>query len=154
MIDRAAIGRETARTEVQIERGRLQLFARVLGQTDPVYSDLAQARAAGHPDLPVPPTFLMGLEIETEDVYRTLESLGVPLGDVLHGEQEFTYCRPVHAGDTVALTTRIADVYERKAGRLEFLVRETRVDRDDELVARMRSVLVVTHREGNGGGEE
>jgi acyl dehydratase len=152
VIDRAVIGRQTAQTEVLIERGRLQLFARVLGQSEPVYTDLACARAAGHPDLPVPPTFLMGLETETGDVYRTLDFLGVELGDVLHGEQQFTYHRPVHAGDTVMLTTRIADVYQRKAGQLEFVVRETRVCRDQDLVAELRSVLVVTHRDGDGDG--
>ena len=66
MIDTSVIGQHTARTTVQIERGRLRLFAKVLGQDDPVYSDLAAARAEGHPDLPVPPTFLMGLEVDGE----------------------------------------------------------------------------------------
>lgn len=52
---------------VTVERGRLALFARVTGQTDPVYTDVAAARAAGHPDLPVPPTFIFGLELEAPD---------------------------------------------------------------------------------------
>jgi MaoC dehydratase-like protein len=30
------------------------IFARTIGQADPVYTDLAAARAAGHRDLPVP----------------------------------------------------------------------------------------------------
>ena len=33
-------------------------FAAAIGETDPVYTDLDAARAAGHRDLPVPPTFL------------------------------------------------------------------------------------------------
>ncbi len=40
-----------------MERGRLRMFAAAIGETDPIYTDVEAARAAGHPDLPVPPTF-------------------------------------------------------------------------------------------------
>ena len=88
---------------------------------------LAAARAAGHPDLLVPPTYLAGLETETEAIYRTLEDVGVDLAAVLNGEQHFTHHRPLHAGDEIVFTTRVTDVYARGGGRLEFLVRESAV---------------------------
>ena len=47
-----------------VERGRLRFFARVVGLDDSEFTSLERARAAGHPDLPVPPTFLFGLELE------------------------------------------------------------------------------------------
>lgn len=154
MIDTSVIGRHTARTTVRIERGRLRLFARVLGQDDPVYSDLEAARAAGHPDLPVPPTFLMGLEIETEDVYRTFDSLGVSLYDVLHGEQTFVYHDTAYAGDELVLDTSISDVYQRKGGALQFIVRRTEITRDGRPIAELGGVLVVVDQsagEAHGG---
>ncbi|MPY78402.1 MAG: hypothetical protein GEV04_07875, partial [Actinophytocola sp.] len=50
--------------EADIERGRLRFFAKAIGQKDPIYSDVDAARRAGHPDLPVPPTFFFSMELE------------------------------------------------------------------------------------------
>ncbi len=48
-----------------------------------------------------------------------------------------------YAGDTLHLQARITDIYEKKGGALDFVVRETRVtNQDGELVADLRSVLV------------
>ena len=55
MIDRKYIGHAMPGFDVLVEKGRLRFFAKATGQTDPVYSDEAAARAAGHPGLPVPP---------------------------------------------------------------------------------------------------
>ncbi|WP_432837455.1 MaoC family dehydratase N-terminal domain-containing protein [Dactylosporangium sp. CA-092794] len=133
---------------VDLERGRLRFFARATGQSDPVYLDVDAARAAGHPDLPVPPTFFFSLELEAPDPFGYLDRLGVDLRFVLHGEQSFTYHRLAYAGDQLTLTQRIVDVYAKRGGALEFLVRETDVTRAGEPVAQGRSVLVVRHPEG------
>jgi hypothetical protein len=138
------IGRELPVVDVDVERGRLRFFAAAIGETDPVFSDLAAARAAGHPDLPVPPTFLFGLDLEASDLTALLAGLGVDLRRVLHGEQSFTYHSVAHAGDTLTIAPRIADVYSRKGGALEFLVKETAVSRSDgTAVAELRSTIVV-----------
>jgi acyl dehydratase len=55
---------------------RLQAFARATGQDDPVYSDPAAARAAGHPSLPVAPTFLFCLEMQGPAPMEMYERLG------------------------------------------------------------------------------
>ena len=129
--------------EVEIERGRLRFFAAATGSTDPIYSDLEAAKAAGHRDLPVPPTFFFSLELEAPDPFGYVDALGIDLRTVLHGEQSFTYHAPVHAGDTVQLRSRIEDVYSKKEGALEFLVKRTEVTRDGELVAETNSVIVI-----------
>ena len=128
---------------VTVERGRLALFARVTGQTDPVYTDVAAARAAGHPDLPVPPTFLFGLELERPDPFGYLAELGIDLRQVLHGRQAFQYHAMAYAGDTLTLRSSIADVLTRKAGSTEILVRQTGITRDGELIADAASTIVV-----------
>ncbi|MFG2045551.1 MaoC family dehydratase N-terminal domain-containing protein [Dactylosporangium sp. NPDC048998] len=133
---------------VDVERGRLRFFGCATGQTDPVYLDVDAARAAGHPDLPVPPTFFFSLGLEAPDPFGYLDRLGVDLRFVLHGEQSFTYHRLAYAGDRLTLTERIVDVYAKRGGALEFLVRETDVTRAGEPVAQGRSVLVVRHPEG------
>src|SRR5437773_2448394 len=100
-IDRKLIGTEYPIVETVVERGRLQLFAKATGETRPVYTDPAAARAAGHPDLLAPPGFLYGMYFEAIDWVRSFGDLGIDLGRVLHGEQAFTYHDLVHAGDTL-----------------------------------------------------
>jgi acyl dehydratase len=128
-----------------VERGRLALFARVTGQADPVYSDLAAARAAGHPDVPVPPTFFFGLELETPAPFGYLVELGIDLRQVLQGRQTFQYHALAHAGDTLTLTSRITDVVSRSGRGLEFLVKQTDITRDGALIAQASSTIVVRH---------
>ena len=144
------IGRALPVADVAVERGRLAFFATAIGETDPVYSDLAAARAAGHPDLPVPPTFLFGLELAGADPFALFTELGIDLRRVLHGEQSFVYHSTAHAGETLTVTPRIADVYSKKGGALDFIVKQTAVGRTDgTLVAELRSTIVVQ----NPGGD-
>ncbi|MEV0705131.1 MaoC family dehydratase N-terminal domain-containing protein [Saccharopolyspora sp. NPDC050389] len=145
-IDPAVIGKALPEITAEIEPGRLQQFATAIGETDPVYTDRSAARAAGHRDLPVPPTFLFGLTLDGPDSFGFIADLGVDLRHVLHGEQEFTYHSVAHAGDTLVLRPVITDVYDRKGGALEFVVRETTVTRDDgSAVADLKEVLIVRH---------
>jgi acyl dehydratase len=128
---------------VEVERGRLRFFAEAIGETDPVYTDVEAARRAGHPDLPVPPTFFFSLGLEAPDPFGYLDALGVDLRHVLHGEQRFEYERMAYAGDTLLLSERIVDVTAKRGGAMELLVKETDIRRGDEHVARARSVIVV-----------
>jgi acyl dehydratase len=126
---------------VTVDRGKLAFFAAATGQEDPVYSDLDAAKAAGHPDVPVPPTFLFGLETERPGAFGYLEELGVDLRRVLHGEQSFTYHALVHAGETVTLRPRITDAYSKK--NMDFLVKHTEITRDGVPVADATTTIVV-----------
>jgi len=144
MIDRKWIGHQLGRSVLAVERGRLRFFARAIGETDPVYTDEAAARAAGYADLPAPPTFLFAAELDSGAMLGLLERLGVPLGRVLHGEQGFDYLAPVVAGDTVTVNSTITDIYERKNGALEFIEIESQAtNQRGESVARLRSLTLV-----------
>lgn len=151
MIDRRWIGTELPPAPLTLERGRLQFFAKAIGEDDPVYRDAAAARAAGHPDLPAPPTFLFAAELDADAAFWLVERLGVPLANILHGEQAFTYRRLVHAGETIHVRTRIANIYAKRGGTLEFVVLDsTAVDAAGQPVAELRSVWVVRHPETAG----
>jgi len=143
MIDRRHIGTALPPFTVEVERGRLRFFAQATGQTDAVYSDDAAARAAGHPALPVPPTFLFCLEMESPNPAAIRELLGLDYSRILHGEQGFSYHRAAHAGDRLTFRQRITDIYDKKAGALEFIVRHTEVSNaQGEAVAELRCVTV------------
>lgn len=146
MIDRKWIGHETAESVLPIERSRLRFFAKAIGETNPIYTDEGAARAAGYTDLPAPPTFVFAAELDSGAVDELLGKLQIPLSKLLHGEQSFTYHRPACVGDTVSVRSRIDDIYDKKNGALEFVVKTARAtNQRGELVAEMRSVLVCRH---------
>jgi acyl dehydratase len=77
---------------------------------------------------------------------ETFLELGLNFMTLVHGEQEFEYVRPVQIGETLTLTGRIADVYEKtnSAGAtLDFVVMETEgCDAEGKPVFYSRNVLI------------
>jgi acyl dehydratase len=120
--DRSLIGRCSPPYAFEVERGQLVFFAKATGEPNPIYFDEAAARAAGHPGLPAPPTFVFGMTLSSP---MTLEDLGADLTRILHGEQSFTHHAPIYAGDRMTLIDEVTDIYDRKGGALEFIVRRT-----------------------------
>jgi len=141
-----AMAQEIPPLTVAVERGRLAFFAKATGQDDPIYSDVAAAKAAGHPDLPVPPTFFFSLELEQSDPFAWITSLGVDLRTILHGEQSFTYHAMAYAGDELVLQPRIVDVTSKKGGALELVTKKTTITRGDDLIAEARTVLIAQNK--------
>lgn len=147
MIDKKHIGHVMPAYSVDVEKGRLRFFAKATDQTDPVYWDEEAAKAAGYPGLPVPPTFLFCLEMETPDPAAIRNLLGLDYRTLLHGEQGFTYHRMAFSGDRLTFEQRIEDIYEKKGGALEFVVRLTRVtNQRGEHVADLRGSTVVRNK--------
>ena len=146
MIDIQWIGHAFRSSELVLERGRLRFFAKAIGETNPVYTDVEAARAAGYSDLPAPPTFLFAAELDSGAMFERLDAMAIPLGKVLHAEQGFEYLAPVVAGDTATVRTRVADIYVKKNGALEFVEMLAEVSNQrGEHVANLRSLTVVRH---------
>jgi acyl dehydratase len=148
MADKSLIGRLMGVGTIDVEKGRLRFFAKAIGEVDPVYTDEAAAKDAGHQSLPVPPTFLVCLNGECgPEIGATLKLFEFDLGRILHAEQGFTYHQMAYAGDTLTFETKVSDVYEKKGGALQFVVQETRVtNQHGAHIADVRSSLV--HRNG------
>jgi len=143
MIDKSHIGKTFPLHSVVVEAGRLRFFAQAIGETSAVYVDEVAAQAAGYRSLPVPPTFLFGLEMERPDPLAWLPEVGLNLARILHGEQNFVYHQPACAGDVLTFETCISDIYDKKNGALEFVVKKSRVsNQHGEHVADLKTVLV------------
>lgn len=148
MIDTKHIGRQLPASYFEIEKGRLRFFAKAIGETRPEYIDEAAAMAAGYRSLPAPLSFLMSAELDAGTLFSLLDELHIPLGNILHGEQSFTYLAPVCAGDVLKVESRIANIYSKKGGALEFIVKDSVLsNQDGAQVAEARSVIVVRNPE-------
>lgn len=133
---------------VEVEAGFLKFFAKATGETNPVYFDDEAARAAGHPAIPVPPTYLFSLHMskpaQRGDLFDTENGIGLDMRRILHGEQSFTYFEPIYAGDQITISTTTEDIYSKKGGALEFIVQVHRFENGDgRLCAEARQVAVV-----------
>jgi acyl dehydratase len=146
MIDRKHIGYTPPPILWDVEKGRIAFFAKVVGLTDPIYTDEAAAKAAGYRGIVAPPTFIFGAPGDSGETMKLIETLEIDLGKVLHGEQRFDYHAPVCAGDTLRFQSKVTDIYDKKGGALEFVVNDTRVTNQlGEHVADLHSVIVVRH---------
>ena len=144
MIDKRWIGFKLPVSELNIDRSRLRFFAKAIGETSSVYTDVQAARAAGYADLPAPPTFLFAAELDSGASDQLLQKLEVPIAKILHGEQSFCYHQSACAGDTITVRSQVDDIYDKKNGALEFIVKSSRAtNQHEQLVAEIRTVIVV-----------
>jgi acyl dehydratase len=144
-VNKAIIGKEYPPYTVTVERGRIKDFARAIGDANPFHLDDRVGAASEWGDVIAPPTFLTTFRDEN-DTGAMLKDLGVDIGRILHGEQQFEIHRPIRPGETFLCRSRVLDVYEKsgKSGPMAFVVREmTATDRHNEIVATARHITVV-----------
>ncbi len=161
-----------------VEEGHILLFARAVADPNPVYADATYAAATEVGGVIAPPTFVQASAHFDPD-YPLRPKLGQPwfgsgrtatgrdaggdgggggggsggggggLGRGLHAEQEFTYHRPVRAGDILASASRPGERWEKqgRSGKLVFSESITEYrDQKGELVVTARTVGVTTER--------
>ena len=81
---------------------------------------------------------------EQKDPYQYLKDLDIELGQFLHANQEYTYFSPVCAGDRIKMESKLSDLFDKRGGRLQFLVfRSTYTNQDKVIVAKSKTTLVV-----------
>jgi acyl dehydratase len=133
------IGKPMSKSTVVVERGPVANFALAVCDKNRIYRDPAAAREAGFEAIPAPPTwpFVMqawGEFAEVQPGDKPANAMGEVIGPlmaggglILHGEQEFTYHRPVLVGDVLEGVGTIVDAYakESKGRTMTFIVTET-----------------------------
>ena len=153
-LDPSFIGRKGGRARIVVERSAVSNFARAIKDPNPIYHDEAAAKAAGFAGIPAPPTFLIAAgSWGTYPEHQPADPGTNPLGEVameyarqggllLHGEQAFTFERPVVVGDVLDSETEVMDTYSK--GSMTFAVVEVRYTDADtgELVATSRYNMI------------
>jgi acyl dehydratase len=126
----------------EVSREKIRDFAVAIGDPNPLYLDATAARAAGHPDVLAPPTFLTVLGFRYADDGPIADpALGLDYSRVVHGEQRFVAHRPVHAGDRLT-STQFVDAVRTVAGNDLVTLRTEVAGADGEPVADVYMSLV------------
>ena len=145
-VDKSFIGRTGAPVTMHVERGKIREFARAIKDDDPMYFDEAHATREAGGIMP-PVTFLQTVQHWDNDGSSRVR-VPFDLKRVLHGEQEYEFLKPIHAGDVLTAVSRIVDVYEKpgkRGGSMNFAVTETEYKNErGELVARARHITIET----------
>ena len=129
------IGKVLSTGSATVDAAHVAAFAAALGDASPEYAATA------------PPTYPIAFMTQAmSGGMETFLELGLNFMTLVHGEQEFEYVRPLRIGETLTLTGRIADVYEKtnSAGAtLDFVVLETEAKDDGgKPVFYSRNVLI------------
>jgi acyl dehydratase len=123
-INRAFVGRTYPASEpYEVSRLKIAEFATAIGDPNPLYRDRAAAQAAGHVDVIAPPTFPIVITMAVSGSALGDPDLGLNYAMVVHGEQRFSYARPLTAGDVVTAQVTITDI--REVGRNVMLTTST-----------------------------
>ena len=141
-LDRALVGRSYPPSAVyEVGRAKIAEFAAAVGAADPVHTDAAAARAAGHADVIAPPTFAIVVSLEAAMAVLDDPDVALDYSRVVHGEQKFTHHRPIRAGDRLVATTTI-DAARTVGGNDLLTVRVELATEDGEAVCTTTSMLV------------
>ncbi|MCX4674977.1 MaoC family dehydratase N-terminal domain-containing protein [Streptomyces sp. NBC_01433] len=141
-LDQSFVGRTYPPTPAyEVGREKIREFAEAVGDTNPVYVDPAAAEALGHSDVIAPPTFVFSITFKAAGVVVQDPQLGLDYSRVVHGDQKFTYVRPVRAGDRLTVTSTIEGI-KSLAGNDILDIRGDVHDESGELVVTALTKLV------------
>lgn len=129
-----------------VGREKVREFARAVLSDSPIHLDPEAARAAGFADVVAPPTFAVTVQEATLAQLLADEEAGVDFTRVVHGDQRFTYTRPIVAGDELTATLTIAAV-KQLGGHSMVTASSAIVDAAGEHVVTALSTLVVRGEE-------
>jgi len=93
-----------------VGREKVREFSRAVFATNPINLEVAAARAAGHADVVAPPTFAVVVQERTLQQLLAEPDAGIDFSRVVHGNQRFTYTRPIVAGDELTAQLTVSSV--------------------------------------------
>ena len=125
-----------------VGREKVREFARAVFATSPLNYDPDAAQAAGYSDVVAPPTFAIVVQEATLAQLLAEPDGGIDFSRVVHGDQDFSYTRPIVAGDTLTATLAVTNILER-GGNAMVTAESTVVDADGAHVVTAISTIVV-----------
>ena len=125
-----------------VGREKIREFARAVFATSPINHDPEAARAAGYADIVAPPTFPVVVQESTLHQLLSEPDAGIDFSRVVHGDQRFSFTRPIVAGDELTATLAVTSI-KSLGGHSMVTAESTIVDQTGEHVVTAISTLVV-----------
>jgi len=122
-VSTSAIGKTYEPVTYAVGREKVREYAAAVGETNPLYFDLAAARAAGYADLVAPPMFAVVYGARAVGPAILDPEVGIDFARMLHAGQEFLWGPLVVAGDDITTSASVKDISER--GGMSFYSFET-----------------------------
>ena len=91
-------------------REQVREFARAVMATNAIHSEVEAARAAGYSDIVAPPTFAVVVQEKTLAQLLDMPGANIDFSRVVHGSQDFTFTRPIVAGDELTAVLTVESV--------------------------------------------
>ncbi|GAA1953789.1 MaoC family dehydratase N-terminal domain-containing protein [Kitasatospora viridis] len=141
-LDPSFIGRSYPPTEpYQVSREKIREFAIAVRDPNPAYLDPEAAKALGYSDVIAPPTFPVVISMPAADQVIEDPELGLDFSRVVHGDQKFSYARPLRAGDRVRAVLTIDNI-KSLAGNDVLTVTAELLEDSGEYLAKATMTLV------------
>jgi acyl dehydratase len=125
-----------------VGREKVREFARAVFSTNPLNIDPGAAVEAGFADVVAPPTFAVVIQEATLKQLLDEPDAGIDFTRVVHGDQRFSYSRPIVAGDELTATLAVTSI-KTLGGHSMITAQSTIVDGHGAHVVTAISTLVV-----------
>ena len=146
---KAMIGTLSEPVIMEVGRVAIRRYADAVGDDNPLFHEVEDAKAAGYEDLICPPGF-WGWPIKGRATIGGMSIVGgvlikAGLWRILDGGVDQEFYIPIRAGDILTAYSKIADIRERegKAGKMVFTTVETTyLNQNGDTVAVNRATII------------
>lgn len=125
-----------------VGREKVREFARAVMSEAPVHHDVDAAMVAGYQDVVAPATFAIVVQDLTLQQLLSDEEAQIDFSRVVHGDQQFTYSRPIVAGDELTSIMTVTSVRQLGGNSMVTSTTETRGSSGAHVVTSVSSLVV------------
>jgi acyl dehydratase len=142
------LGKDQPAEYFEVEKDALKIFARAIGDPNPVYSDPEYAKKTRYGAQIAPPTFLIdyGIIKLGDKLIALIEKNG---GGFINGGTTIDFLVPIKVGDTIKTVAKLIDLKEKVGsnGKLLFMTLEVNYfNQKGELARKCRDTFISPQR--------
>jgi len=134
------IGVRSPSKQYTVTAAEIRRFAEAIGSNNPLHYDEEAAKDSKYGTIIAPATFCLLLKCPE------IPGMWLPSSGMIHAGQDFHYCRPIRAGETITCCQQLSEVYEKqgKNGLNVFHISEKLLyDAQGELVCSFKVTLII-----------
>lgn len=147
--DRAAQGQRTKTFNILINEQDIVNFAAAIGSTNSANQNVSALKTAGSRTIVAPPTFATYIDMaaikgnQRLQIPSVFELVNANFQILLHGEEEYSYNRPIISGELVSHETLVVGFSDAAGGKIEIAHLETSITSKErgKLVTAKRNLI-------------